>query len=131
VERERIIAYFGSTYLPTWLPPGFVFSRWDPRTGSAGAYGEYLDLVFGKHGDLLRWTVDDPEDPQTSSHDDCSTHPFGSIHRVGGKRIVYFGGVVGQRATLCLSKTRAVTVWNGYGVRPSVLEKVAASSAPA
>lgn len=126
VERQRIVAYFGSTYLPSWLPAGYVFSRWDPRAGSSDADGEYLDLTFGKHGQLLRWTVDDPEDPQTYSHASCSRRPFGSAHRVDGKRIIYSGGAVGQTAILCISKTRAVTVWNRYSVKPAVLDEIAA-----
>ena len=128
-ERQQIVAYFGSTYLPSWLPPGYVFSRWDPSPGSVDAYGEYLDVTFGKHGALLRWTVDDPQDPQTYSHDACSQHPFGSIHLVDGRRIVYSGGAVGQTAILCLARTRAVTVWDGYSVKAPVLEKIAARAA--
>jgi len=35
---------------------------------------------------------------------------------------------VGQTAVLCLSKDRAITVWNGYSVKATALDKAAASS---
>ena len=96
VESRQIAAYFGQTYLPAWLPPGYVYARWDPIEGSVGAFGEYLVIVFGNHGRQLRWTVDTPQDSQEYSHGDCVKRPSGRIIRVNGKQIVYSSGAVGQ-----------------------------------
>ena len=62
-EQQRIIAMFGRTYLPTVLPPAYVFSEWKSQPGSASAYRDSLVISFGKHGDLLEWSVEDPGDP--------------------------------------------------------------------
>ena len=128
VEVQRIVAYFGHTYVPGWLPHGYVFSRWAPRLGSNDVFGEYLAITFGNHGRRLIWTVDDPQDPQTFSHFECRKNRDGRAVAVAGRRIVYFGGAVGQTATLCLGKYLAVTVWNAYSATAAELERIAAST---
>ena len=128
VELQRIVAYFGHTYVPGWLPHGYVFSRWVSQAGSNDVFGEYLVITFGNHGRRLIWTIDDPQDPQTFSHGDCSKNHDGRVVTVAGRRIVYLGGVVGQTATLCVSKYLAVTVWNAYSATAAEIERAAAST---
>ncbi len=130
-ESKRIVAYFGKTYLPGWLPHGYVYARWETIAGSADAFGEYLSVSFGDRGRLLRWTVDVPQDPQEYSHNDCAKRPLGHVLTVNGKRIVYSEGAVGQTATLCVSRTTAVTVWNRYSVSKVTLARIAASAVSA
>ena len=129
VESRQIVAYFGRTYLPGWLPRGYVFARWSVAPGSGEA--EYLHVFFGNHGRKLIWAVDDPADPRSFySHEECSKHPFGHVATVNGRRVVYGGGAVGQTATYCIGKGKAVTVWNQYSVSRRTLERVAVSAAP-
>ena len=130
-DSQQIVAYFGSTLLPAWLPPGYVYSRWDPITGSADALGDYLNVYFGDHGQRLSWTVDLSADPQEVSHIECSAHPDGHKVKVNGRTVVYFGAANGQTATLCLAGHTAVTVYDRYGVSAATLERIVASAAPA
>lgn len=126
--RTQIVASFGETYLPGWLPGGYVFSQWQDEPGSATAYGDSLVVVFGNHGDRLQWTVGSSADPDGYGHDACSPHPFDArIIRVGGRRIVFQSGNHGATATLCLEGT-AVVVWNAHTLSPGDEAKVAASA---
>jgi hypothetical protein len=127
-EQQRIIAMFGRTYLPAVLPPSYVFSEWKSQPGSASAYRNSLVISFGKHGDLLQWSVEDPADPNGYAHDACSAHPFlAVVYRVGSRRIVYQSGNHGTTSTLCL-RSVAVVVWNGHTLSPRVLARFAASA---
>ena len=127
-EQQRIVASFGRTYLPGWLPSGYVFSRWESHPGSATAYGDILLVAFGKHGDLIQWTVGDASDPGGYAGDACSKHPYGAVfYRIDGRRIVFQSGNHGADATLCLHGT-AVTVWNGHTLAPRVQAQITASA---
>jgi hypothetical protein len=127
-EQQRIVASFGHTYLPGWLPPGYVFSRWESRSGSATAYGDILFVAFGKHGDRIQWTVGDARDPDGYAGDACSKHPFGAeLIQIGNRRIVFQSGNHGADATLCLHGV-AITVWNGHTLTPRAQARIAASA---
>lgn len=125
---RQIIAYFGHTYVPRWLPPGYVFAGWKAENGSATVYGDILVVEFGKHGDKVQWTVGSAADPGGYSGDACSRHPFGARYIwVGSRRVVFQSGNHGADATVCLSGT-AVTVWNGHSLSPSIQARIAASA---
>lgn len=101
--KTRIVAYFGHTYFPGWLPQGYVFSTWEAQPGSATAFGDFLIVTFGRHGDHLEWTVGDARDPDSYGYDACSPRPFKAvIYRVAARRIVFQSGNHGNTATLCL-----------------------------
>jgi hypothetical protein len=126
VEQARIVALFGRTYIPGWLPPGYTFARWTSEPGSATVYGDVLLIDFGKHGDLIQWTVSDPTDPSGYAGDACSAHPYGAvIYRVAGKRVVFQSGNHGADAIVCLSPRIAVDVWNGHTLSPATQARIA------
>jgi hypothetical protein len=127
-DQQRIVASFGRTFLPGWLPPGYVFSRWESRSGSATVYGDILLIAFGKHGDLIQWTVGDARDPDGYAGDACSKHPFRAVLiRIGNRRIVFQSGNHGADATLCLHGL-AITVWNGHTLTPRTQARIAAGA---
>jgi hypothetical protein len=127
-EQQKIVASFGRTYLPAWLPPGYLFSRWESHSGSATVYGDILLVAFGKHGDLIQWTVGDARDPGGYAGDACSKHPFGAVfYRIGNRRIVFQSGNHGADGTLCL-RGLAITVWNGHTLPPRTQARIAASA---
>ncbi len=128
-ELREIIAYFGHTYVPGWLPPAYIFSRWEPQAQSATAFGISLVIDFGKNGDRLEWTVADPTDPDVYAHDACSARPFQPTYfAIGTRKIVFQSGHHGDTATVCLNARLAVTVWNGHTLAPKVMAKIAASA---
>ena len=130
--QRQIVAYFGRTYLPGWLPPGYVFAKWHSQAGSASAYGESLVVDFGKHGDQVQWTVGDAADPAGYGGDACSSHPYGARYiRVGTRRIVFQSGNHGATATLCVRSAHgvtAITVWNVHTLSPRAQAQIAASA---
>jgi len=130
-EQQRIVASFGRTWLPGFLPPGYIFSTWKTEPGSASMYGDRLIVDFGNHGDLLGWVVSDPSDPDGYAHDACSSHPFeATIYAVGARRIVYQSGNHGTTSTLCLRPLLAITVWDGHSHSAETLARFAASARP-
>ncbi len=132
VERARIVAEFGSTYLPRFMPAGYIYIRWTATLGSADAYGEWLQVLFGDHGRRVQWTVENTQDPQSQSHEDCTTHvhfaPSGKVFHRAGKTLYYIGGVVGQDVTVCLPGHHGLVVWNGYSLSAQTLVTIAASA---
>jgi hypothetical protein len=130
--QRQIVAYFGHTYLPGWLPAGYVFAQWHSQPGSATVYGESLLIDFGRHGDKVQWTVGDASDPSGYSGDACSSHPYGAqFIRVGTRRIVFQSGNHGADATLCIrgaGGVTAISVWNGHSLSPRVQAQIAASA---
>src|SRR3954451_8010507 len=71
LERQRITATFGRTWLPSYVPTGYIFTQWRSEPGSASAYGDRLIVSFGRHGDLLQWSVENTRDPHSASRYDC------------------------------------------------------------
>ena len=125
-ERQRILALFGSTYLPSWIPPGFVYVQWKSKPGSASVYGNFLEVDFANHGSLLEWVVGDSRDPDYYGNDACSRHPFNArVYVQNGRRVVFQAGNHGDTATLCLHGT-AIYVWNDHRVTPATMAKVVA-----
>jgi hypothetical protein len=127
--QREIVAYFGRTYLPSWLPPGYIFTRWDTQAGSASAYGTFLVVHYADHGQILEWTVGDARDPMEYGYSACSTHPYAaSYYSVGGRRVIYQSGNQGDTAAICVGPSgvqTAVVVWNGHELSPAVMAKIA------
>jgi hypothetical protein len=133
IEQQRLVAEFGVTYVPSFVPPGYVYVRWEPLSGSADAYGEWPQILFGKHGRLVQWTVENAQDPQMAqTYEYCVKHSyFGSkVFHLNGKTVYYAGGAVGQDAFVCLPKYHGLVVWNDYSLSPATLVRVAASAHP-
>jgi hypothetical protein len=129
VERQRIVAEFGKTYLPGFMPRGFIFIRWESRPGSYDAAGKMLFLEFGDHGRIIEWSTENSQDPDSFSHDVCATRkPVGKPYEVGGRQVFYNGGAVGQDSVLCLPSHRAVVAWNDYSLSRAMLNELAASA---
>jgi hypothetical protein len=129
-EQQRIVAEFGRTYLPRFMPPGYVYVRWSAIQGSTDASGEWPQILFGDHGRRVQWTVENARDADSGSHEDCVEHrPFATkVFHVEGRTIYYAGGAVGQDATICLPNSRGLVVWNDYSLSKQTLVKVAASA---
>jgi hypothetical protein len=133
VEQQRIVASFGQTYLPGFLPPGYIFVNWSSEPGSASVYGDFLEVSFGRHGSKLQWVVGDARDPNYYGKDGCSRHPFNpKIYWVGNRRIIYQAGNHGATATLCLrgrgGAAVAVYAWDDFGLTPQALAQFVASA---
>ena len=130
IEQQRIVAVFRRTWLPGFLPHGYIFSRWQSQPGSASAYGERLIVDFGHHGALLEWVVESRDDPMSVSHYDCKLKQApangGRIFRLRGRRIIYASGAKGADATLCLSHV-AVVAWTP-SLPPLTLARFVASA---
>ena len=130
LEQQRIVAEFGRTYLPSFMPPGYIYVRWSVIEGSSGAAGEWPQVLFGNHGRRVQWTVEHAQDPQTTSYDACTRRkPFANkvFHRAG-RTIYYIGGVVGQDVTVCLPNHLGLVVWNDYSLSTQTLVKIAVSA---
>lgn len=130
LDQRRIVAEFGRTYLPGFMPSGYIFVRWSVVEGSSGAAGEWPQVLFGNHGRLVQWTVEHAQDPQTTSYQACTQHkPFANkiFHR-GGRTLYYNGGAVGQEVTVCLPGHLGLVVWNGYSLSTQTLVKIGASA---
>jgi hypothetical protein len=102
------IASFGRTYLPGFLPPGYIFSRWESQAGSATVCGNILLVVFGKRGDLIQWTVGDASDPDGYAAEACSKHPFEATnYQIGSRRIVFQSGSRARKPRSRLARPRS------------------------
>jgi hypothetical protein len=116
------------------MAPGFVYTRWETRPGSAGAFGENLVVWFGKRGRKVEWVVENTRDPHAVSYYDCTKHehfaPQAKVFRFGKRVVYYAGGARGQDATLCLPNHQAVWVWNDYSLSAQALARIAASARP-
>jgi hypothetical protein len=135
LDQKRIVAEFGSTYMPGTMPPGYIYIRWETQPGSADAYGDRLLVWFGKHGRLVQWNVENSQDPEARSYQDCTRRshfggPGSKTFHFGGKTVYYAGGAVGQDATVCLPNHQAVVAWNDYSLSAATLARVAASARP-
>jgi hypothetical protein len=112
------------------MPRGYIYVRWETLLGSAGAFGDWPQILFGKHGRRVQWTVENAQDPQAQSYYTCTKHkPFSSkVFHLNGKTIYYAGGAVGQDVTVCLPNRHGLVVWNDYSLSPPTLARVAASA---
>jgi hypothetical protein len=129
VERQRIVAEFGRTYLPASMPAGYIYIRWLTQPGSADAFGDSLEIDYGNHGRPIQWSVENAQDPNAQSHYQCATaKPYGKRYQADGKTAYYVGGAVGQSATICMPDHRGVTAWNAYSISRAMLVKLAASA---
>ena len=129
-QQQRIVAEFGRTYLPRFMPAGYIYVRWSAIQGSSGAAGEWPQVLFGSHGRHVQWTVEHAQDSQTESYQACTKHhAFANkvLHR-GGRTLYYVGGAVGQEVTVCLPNNLGLVVWNDYSLSTATLVKIALSA---
>jgi hypothetical protein len=127
-ERTKIVAQLGSTYLPTWLPPGYIFTQWQTQA-EAHAFGTDLVVSFGRDGDLVQWTVGDARDPNLYAHDVCYGHSFMPRYfTFDGRRVTYNPGNDGDAATACFKAPGGVvvgvTAWNDHRLSPATMAKL-------
>lgn len=107
-DRDRIAARFGATYIPRWLPPGFVYVGWKELPGSASAYGTFLEIDFASRGSVLEWVVGDGRDPDRYGYNACLPRPnitpsYGDrILYVKKQRVVFVHGNHGSTAAVCI-----------------------------
>ncbi len=129
-DQRRIVAEFGRTYLPAFMPAGYIYVRWSVVEGSSGAAGDWPQVLFGDHGRLVQWTVEHTQDPSTTSYQACTRHkPFANkIFRRAGRILYYNGGAVGQEVTVCLPGHLGLVVWNDYSLSTATLVKITASA---
>ena len=99
---ERIVrVYRAPLFLPTRLPPGFVFSRWrfDPRDYNTGGRRSLL-ITFGCDGRRLQWGVYTGVDRYPSACQAGGWRPT----LVEGRRIYFAAGIHGASAWECLPR---------------------------
>jgi hypothetical protein len=130
IEQQRIVAEFGRTYLPHFMPAGYIYVRWSAIEGSSGAAGEWPQVLFGDHGRRVQWTVEHAQDPQTESYQACTKHqPFATkVFHHAGRTLYYGAGAVGQDVTVCLPNNLGLVVWNDYSLSTATLVKIALSA---
>jgi hypothetical protein len=104
LEAQRISEEYGrwQAYLPTRLPPGFIYTRWAIIPGQYTAAGRVLRITFGKNGTRMIWTVARAIEPIYSS---CqkSAFPHDRRRKINGRVVYYDIGNHGNEASACLS----------------------------
>jgi hypothetical protein len=99
-------AYAGPLYLPTWLPPGFIFSHWNVVPHDRDTDGRRsLFVTFGRDGPVLQWGVYAGADtlgldcPGKHSYFRQPNHPTAII---AGRRIFLRVGIHGGSTWTCV-----------------------------
>lgn len=125
-DRGRIAARFGSSLLPSWVPPGYVYVGWKELQGTTMANGASLVVDFAKRGLLLEWVVGDGRDENSYAYDACTPDPRISptlgdrLFKTRSTRVLFHPGNHGATAATCVTKslrTRFTDAsWQGTGV---------------
>jgi hypothetical protein len=108
---RQIRAEYGQfAYVPAFVPSGFIFTSWRTEPAAHSYLMDRLDLMFGRNGTLLEWTVSDGRD--RDGYADCSKRPYyTSKTRIRGRLVYYARGNHGDSAWTCFSaRTKS-----GYG----------------
>lgn len=134
---RQIAAEFGDdTYVPAFLPAGFVYTSWNIEQRSPIYLGKELSIKFAMHGTLLVWTV---RDNREEDGEDSYQDPVAAV--IDGRTITYGRGIHGDEARTVIALGQGnsarrirINLWiaNNPG-RPSkatALRMVASASRP-
>jgi hypothetical protein len=100
---RQIRAEYGQfSYIPAFVPSGFIFTSWRIEEAAYGYLMERLKITFARRGTRLIWTVSDGRDQD--DYADCSKRPYYTFKRKFGTRLVYYArGNHGDSAWTCFS----------------------------